>query len=82
MVLKFPKIVSRLQFFADAGKKSKAAIAIYVYASKSSRFALLKNDPGYYADLQFRGYWHLKLINQVKFLLSQHFSDILTLVIL
>ena len=42
MVLKLPKIVSYLQFFADVSKKLKAAIAIYVYASESFRFTLLK----------------------------------------
>ena len=36
MVLKLLKIASFLQFFADASKKSKAALAIYVYASESS----------------------------------------------
>ena len=49
MVLKLSKIVSFLQFFADISKKSKAVIAIYVYASESSRFALLENGVGYYA---------------------------------
>ena len=38
-----------LQFFADVSKKSKAVKAIYVYASESSRFALLRNGVGYYA---------------------------------
>ena len=38
-----------LQFFADVSKKSKAVIAIYVYSSESSRFALLRNGVGYYA---------------------------------
>ena len=49
MVLKSSNIVSLLQFFADISKKSKAAIAIYIYASESSRFVLLENDVGYYA---------------------------------
>ena len=44
MVFKLAKIVSFLQCFADISKKSKAVIAIYVYASESSRFALLEND--------------------------------------
>ena len=35
------KIVSFLQLCADISKKSKAVIAIYVYASESYRFALL-----------------------------------------
>ena len=48
-VLKLSKIVSFLQFFANISKKSKAVIAIYVYASESSRFALLENGVGYYA---------------------------------
>ena len=38
-----------LQFFADVSKKSKAVIAIYVYASESSCFALLENGAGYSA---------------------------------
>ena len=38
-----------MQFFADISKKSKAVIAIYVYASESSRFALLENGVGCYA---------------------------------
>ena len=40
MALKLTKIVYFLQFFA---------IAIYVYASESSRFALLENGVGCYA---------------------------------
>ena len=43
------KIVPFLQFFANVNKKSKAVVAIYVYASESSRFALLENGIGYYA---------------------------------
>ena len=42
MTLKLLKIVSFLQFFANVSNKFKAAIAIYVYGSESSRFALLK----------------------------------------
>ena len=42
MFLKLSKMWLFLQFFADVMKKSKAVIAIYVYASKSSRFALGK----------------------------------------
>ena len=49
MVLKLSKVVSFLQFFAGISKISKAVIAIYVYASESSRFALLENGVGYYA---------------------------------
>ena len=52
MVLKLSKIVSFLHFFADISKKSKADIAIYVYASESSRFALLQNGVGYYAMIE------------------------------
>ena len=51
MVRKFSKIMSFLQFFADVSKKSKAVIAIFVYASESSRFALLENGNGYYAKI-------------------------------
>ena len=49
MVFKLSKIVSFLQFFADISKKSETVIAIYVYASESSHFALLENGVGYYA---------------------------------
>ena len=35
--------------FADISKKCEAVIAIYVYASESSRFALLENGVDYYA---------------------------------
>ena len=49
VVLKLLKIVSFLHFFAAVSKKSKAVIAIYIYASESSRFALLENGVGYYA---------------------------------
>ena len=49
MVLKLSKIVSFLHFFADISKKSKTVIAIYVYASGSSRFGLLENGVGCYA---------------------------------
>ena len=42
-------LVSKSQFFANVLKKSKAIKAIYVYASESSRFALLKNGIAYYA---------------------------------
>ena len=48
MVIILLKIVPFLQFFADVSKKSKAVIAIYVYASESSRLALLENGIGYY----------------------------------
>ena len=49
MVLKLSKIVFFLQFFTDVSKKSISVIAIYVYASESTRFALLRNGVGYYA---------------------------------
>ena len=48
-VLKLSKIVSFLQFFANISKKSESVIAIYVYASESSCFTLLKNGVCYYA---------------------------------
>ena len=44
MVLKLSKIVSFLQFLTIVSKKLNAVIAIYVYVSESSRFALLEND--------------------------------------
>ena len=49
MVLKLSKIVYFLQDFADINKKSKAVLAIYVYASESSRFALVENVFVYHA---------------------------------
>ena len=50
MVLKFSKIVYFLQFFTDISKKSIIVIvAIYVYASESSPFALSENSVGYHA---------------------------------
>ena len=49
MVLKFSKIVSFLHFIADISKSYKAVVAIYVYASESSPFTLLKNGVGFYA---------------------------------
>ena len=48
MVLILSKIVSFLQFFVDDSKTSNAVMAISVYASESSRYALLENDIGYY----------------------------------
>ena len=48
MVLKLSKIVSFLQLFADISQNSKTVVAIYVYASESSCFTLLKNGFGYY----------------------------------
>ena len=44
MVPKLSKIVSFLQFFPYV----RTVIAIYVYASESTRFALLENGIGYY----------------------------------
>ena len=38
-----------MQYFADISKKYKIVIAIYVYASESSCFALSENGVGYYA---------------------------------
>ena len=49
IVLKLSKTVSFLQFLADVSEKPKAVIAIYVYASESSCFALLENGVGYSA---------------------------------
>ena len=51
MVFKLLKIVSFLHFFAAVSIKSKAVIAIYIYASESSSFALLENGVGYYATI-------------------------------
>ena len=49
MVLKLSKIVSFLHFFADVSNKSKAVIAVYVYAFESSCFGLLENGISFYA---------------------------------
>ena len=49
MVLKLSKTVSFLQTFTEVSKKSKAVIAIFVYASESSRFPVLEKGIGYYA---------------------------------
>ena len=61
MVLKLTRIaVFFLQFFAYVSKKPTADIAIYVYVSKSSLFALLDNDVDYYVmtyDLELLISW-------------------------
>ena len=49
MVFKLSKILSFLHYFADVGNKSKAVIAVYIYALESSRFALLENGIGHCA---------------------------------
>ena len=48
-VLKLSKMYPFCNFYVDFSKKSKAFIAVYVYASESSSFALLENRIGYYA---------------------------------
>ena len=48
MVLKLSKIVSFLQIFVDIRKKSKADMAMYVYASEKCSLAVLENGAGYY----------------------------------
>ena len=42
-------MVLKLHFFADVTNKSKAAIAVYVYALENFRFTLSENGIGYYA---------------------------------
>ena len=49
MVHKLSKNVHFLQFCADLSKKSKSIKAIYIYASKISRYALSENGIVYYA---------------------------------
>ena len=49
MVLKLSKSVYFLNFVADVSNKSKAVIAVYVYAFEIFRFALLENGIGYHA---------------------------------
>ena len=41
-----------MQFFADISKKSKAVLAICIYAAEGSRFSSLENSVGYYAMTQ------------------------------
>ena len=41
--------LSFLQFFVDTSKINEAVVAIYVYVSESSHFALLENGIRYYA---------------------------------
>ena len=72
MALKFLKIVSFLQFFADVSNKFKAAIAIYAYVSESSRFALLKMLV-IMLCVRFQKALEFEVDNFVKFLLSQYF---------
>ena len=43
------KLCSSCIFLLILAKKCKAVIAIYIYASESSRFALSENGIGYYA---------------------------------
>ena len=43
------KLCSCCICFANVNNKSKAVIAVYVYAFESSRFTLLENGIGYYA---------------------------------
>ena len=62
--------LSFLQFSVDTSKINKAVVEIYVYVSDSSHFALLENGIRY--DLEFRRYLRSKLMNFVKFLLSQY----------
>ena len=38
-----------MQYFPNVSKKSKVVVAMYVYASESSRFPLLVNGIGFYA---------------------------------
>ena len=70
MVLKLSKIVSVSQFFTDVNKKSKAVVAIYVYASESSRLTVLENDsiPQYLVNCcsdSYKTYYFLKEYDEV-----------------
>ena len=49
MVLKLSNSVSFFAFFANVSSKSKAVVAVYVYAFESSCLALLENGIGCYA---------------------------------
>ena len=44
-----------LQFVVDTSKINEAVVAIYVYVSESSHFALLENGVRYYAMTQSLG---------------------------
>ena len=46
--LNYHKLCPFCNFFADVSNKYKAVIAVYVYASESSRFVLLEDGIGYY----------------------------------
>ena len=49
MFLELSKTGDLFIIFADPSKKSKAVIAIFVYAPETSCFAVLENGIGYYA---------------------------------
>ena len=49
MGLKLQNVVPFLHFFANVSNGSKDVMAISVYASERSCFALLENGIGYYA---------------------------------
>ena len=57
-------------FFADVSNKSKAVIAVYEYAFKSSRFVLLENSIGYYAMT-----YSLENISVWRWWISLNFAD-------
>ena len=69
------KIMCFLQFFSDVSKKSKAVIAMYVYASESSRFALLKNIIAYYTMT-----WSLKDNSVLSCWILQNFCWVSTFI--
>ena len=48
-VFKLSKKVHFLQFWTHLSKKSKSMKAIYIFASETSRYALLENGIVYYA---------------------------------
>ena len=80
MVLKLSTKVHFLRFYADFSKKSKSVKAIYIYASKRSRYALSENGIVYYAmiyGITISEILDLKLKNFVKFLRVTIFFGIL-----
>ena len=72
MVLKLSRKVHFWQFCADLNKKSKSLKAIYVYASKSFRYALSEMVLFIMLWLLSWRYWGLKSKDFVKFLLNKY----------
>ena len=77
MVCKLSKKVHFLQFCADLSKKSTLGEAIYIYASKSSNYALSENAM-VYRGLSHHS-WDIRIKISKKMLNQQKFNKILQL---